>query len=70
MLLACESLKEVNKVKELLKEEFYKKDLGGAKKVLGMEISRFRDKKLLMLSQKSYLEKVLKRFLMTEVKPV
>ena len=70
MLLASESLNDINKVKELLKAEFDMKDLGGARKILGMEVSRFRDKRVLVLSQKSYLEKVLKRFSMFEAKPV
>lgn len=62
MLIACESVKEGNTMKDLLKVEFDMKDLGGAKKILGIEISRFKDKRILVLSQKSYLDKVLKRF--------
>ena len=38
------------------------KDLGEAKKILGMEIKRGRHSKKLYLSQKEYLKRVLKRF--------
>ena len=38
------------------------KDLGEAKKILGMEIKRDRHSKKLYLSQKEYLRRVLKRF--------
>jgi len=46
------------------------KDLGVAKKILGMEITRDRRLGKLTLSQRSYVEKVLKRFNMIGVKPV
>ncbi|KAE8708400.1 putative sphingolipid transporter spinster-like protein 2-like [Hibiscus syriacus] len=57
-----EKMTEIVKLKTQLNKEFEMKDLGEAKKILGMEISR--DKKLwrLCLSQKEYLRKVLKRF--------
>ena len=38
------------------------KDLGEAKKILGMEIERDRVKGSLKLTQKSYLQKMLKKF--------
>ena len=40
MLIAAKSLVEVNKLKSLLSKEFDMKDLGAAKKILGMEIHR------------------------------
>ena len=47
------------------------KDLGEAKKILGMEISRDRKLGRLYLNQKQYLKMVLKRFVMNEQsKPV
>ena len=46
------------------------KDLGTAKKILGMEIRRDRDAKRLWLSQAGYLNKVLERFSMENAKPV
>ena len=70
MLIAARSMKEINKLKTLLRKEFEMKDLGGAKKILGMEIRRDRASKRLWLSQHSYVEKVLERFSMRDAKPV
>ncbi|CAA0805948.1 Unknown protein [Striga hermonthica] len=42
--------------------EFEMKNLGAAKKIIGMEIHRDRGSKKLWLSQKGYVEKVLQRF--------
>ena len=61
---------EVNKLKVLLSREFDMKDLGAAKKILGMEIRRDRDAKRLWLSQAGYVKKVLERFSMENAKPV
>jgi len=46
------------------------KDLGEAKKNLGMEITRDRGSGRLWLSQENYVLKVLERFNMTEVRSV
>lgn len=46
------------------------KDLGPAKRILGMEIVRDRERKKLWLSQEKYTEKVLQRFNMLKAKPV
>ena len=46
------------------------KDLGAAKKILGMEITRGRNSGLLFLSQQSYIKKVLHRFNMHDAKSV
>ena len=46
------------------------KDLGSTKKILGMKITQDRSKKLLWLSQESYVEKLLERFNMHKAKPV
>ena len=45
------------------------KDLGEASFVLGIEIHRDRRKGVLGLSQKAYLEKVLKKYSMHACKP-
>ena len=44
------------------------KDLGEAAYILGIKIYRDRSKRLLALSQKTYLEKILKRFNMENSK--
>ncbi|KAG8640816.1 hypothetical protein MANES_13G085878v8 [Manihot esculenta] len=46
------------------------KDLGAAKKILGMEIQRNKTTCVLCLTQKSYIEKVLEGFGMKNAKPV
>ena len=46
------------------------KDLGEAKKIVGMEIMRDRAKGILYLSQKRCIEKVLRRFSMDDAKSV
>src|SRR5215216_7962304 len=46
------------------------KDLGAAKKIYGMEISRDRPSGKVYLSQKGYIDKVLRRFNMHNAKPV
>ena len=47
MLIAAKSMSEVNKLKILLSKEFDMKDLGVAKKILGMKIRRQRAFELL-----------------------
>ncbi|KAE8684184.1 Flotillin-like protein 1 [Hibiscus syriacus] len=58
---------EIVKLKTQLNREFEMKDLGEAKKILGMEISRDKKLRRLYLSQKEYLRKVLKRFGINEM---
>uniref|UniRef100_A0A2N9J203 Integrase catalytic domain-containing protein n=1 Tax=Fagus sylvatica TaxID=28930 RepID=A0A2N9J203_FAGSY len=64
------SMCEVNRLKSLLHKEFEMKDLGAAKKILGMEIHRDRGARKLWLSQKNYIRKVLEKFSMLDAKPV
>ena len=70
MLIAAKSTIEVNKLKSLLSKEFDMKDLGAAKKILGMEIHRDRTLGRLWLSQHSYVKRVLERFNMDNTKIV
>uniref|UniRef100_A0A3Q7EE90 Reverse transcriptase Ty1/copia-type domain-containing protein n=1 Tax=Solanum lycopersicum TaxID=4081 RepID=A0A3Q7EE90_SOLLC len=68
MLIAANNITEINILKKLLSKEFDMKDLGVAKKILGMEISR--EDGVVHLSQKRYIQKVLERFNMDMSKPV
>ena len=70
MLLACKDKSQIQEVKRVLKSEFDMINLGNTRRVLGMEIVRNREDHTLFLSQKDYLEKVLKRFSMENSKPV
>lgn len=61
---------EINRLKTQLSGEFETKDLGEAKKILGMEIRKNRKPRNLYLSQKNYFENVLKHFKMHDSKPM
>jgi hypothetical protein len=64
MLVAWSNMKDINVLKKKLVNSFVMKDLGAAKKIIGMRITR--DKKIckLTLSQGEYIDKVLERFRM------
>jgi hypothetical protein len=70
MLIAAKSKKDIAALKSQLSSEFEMKDLGAAKKILGMEITRDRNSGLLFLSQQNYIKKVLHRFNMHDAKSV
>ena len=70
MLIATKSMCEVDRLKALLHKEFDMKDLGTAKKILGMEIRRDRESRKLWISQKNYIRKVLVKFNMQDAKLV
>lgn len=62
ILLVSSSLTLLQETKLFLSKSFDMKDMGEASYVLGLEISRDRARGVLGLSQKGYLERVLKRF--------
>ena len=62
MLIASKNNGEIEKLKAQLNKEFEMKDLGKAKKILGIEIIRDRKIGRLCLTQRIYLKKVLQRF--------
>ncbi|MCO5602353.1 hypothetical protein L7F22_056484 [Adiantum nelumboides] len=68
MLIAGHSKKDIADLKTKLKSKFDMKDLGEANHILGMRITRDRKKRLLYLSQKEYVHKVLDRFNMQKGK--
>ncbi|KAJ8640321.1 hypothetical protein MRB53_017015 [Persea americana] len=70
MLIAAKDMFEINRLKTQLSGGFEMKDLGAAKKILGMEIQRDRKVGKLSLSQKGYLEKVMEHFGMQSSKPM
>lgn len=69
ILLASNSLDLLKETKKALSTSFDMKDLGETSYVLGIEIYRDRNQKLLGLSQKGYIDKVLKWFNMENCKP-
>ena len=62
MLIASKNVEEIEKLKKQMKNEFEMNDLGEAKKILGMEITRDREKGLVSLNQRQYLEKLIRKF--------
>jgi hypothetical protein len=69
-LLASSDVSLLLETKRFLSSNFDMKDLGEASFVLGIEVHRDRRKWVLRLSQKAYLEKVLKKFSMHVCNPM
>uniref|UniRef100_A0A6N2M754 Retrovirus-related Pol polyprotein from transposon TNT 1-94 n=1 Tax=Salix viminalis TaxID=40686 RepID=A0A6N2M754_SALVM len=62
ILIAANDMGMLNDVKKYLSSNFEMKDMGEASYVIGIEIFRDRSQGLLSLSQKGYIDKVLKRY--------
>ena len=69
ILLATNDIGILHDTKSFLSKHFEMKDLGDASFVLGIEIHRDRSRGILGLSQRNYIDKVLKRFGMQNSKP-
>ena len=69
ILLASSDLGLLHETKRMLSNNFDMKDLGEASFVLGIEIHRNRSYRLLGLSQRTYVDRVLERFNMQLCKP-
>ncbi|GKV46553.1 hypothetical protein SLEP1_g53526 [Rubroshorea leprosula] len=70
MLIIAKRKEDIDKLKKEMSSEFEMKDLGQAKRILGMEIHRDRHGGTIKLSQKKFVEKVLEHFNMRDAKPV
>ena len=68
MLIFGISLSVVHSTKKFLASQFDMKDMGEAKVILSVKITRMDDS--IMLSQERYVEKILKRFGHFDAKPV
>jgi hypothetical protein len=64
ILLASSDVNLLLETKSFLSSHFEMEDLGEARFILGIEIHQDRVKGILGLSQKTYIEKVLKKFSM------
>jgi len=62
LLMVGPSKANISMIKAKLSERFHMTDLGPCKYYLGMEVTRDRQNRTLKLSQRSYLEKVLRDF--------
>ena len=70
MLVVGSNMKEMVVLKRKLANSFAIKDLGVAKQILAMRITRDRKNRKLILSQCEYIMKVLERFRMQDAKLV
>ena len=70
IVLACNDQEMMKNEKKDMQKRFEMQDLGEASHILGIKISREREKRILRISQQNYLEKVLERFQMKDCKPV
>jgi transposase InsO family protein len=70
ILLAGNDIDSIVTTKKWLSSTFEMKDMGEANFVLGVKITRDRSKKLLSLSQGTYIKKILERFHMHNSKPI
>ena len=69
ILLASSCVTLLNETRQMLSSHFDMKDLGDASVILGIQIFRDRSRGVLGLSQKGYIEKILKRFNMHTCSP-
>jgi hypothetical protein len=66
ILLIGNDIELLNSVKDYLNNNFSMKNLGEAAYILGIKIYRDRSRRLIGLSQSTYLDKILKKFRMDE----
>ncbi|KAL0300194.1 UNVERIFIED_CONTAM: hypothetical protein Sangu_3134500 [Sesamum angustifolium] len=62
ILLIENDVKMLGDIKAWLSTQFFMKDMGEASYILGINIYRDRSRRMLGLTESSYIEKVLKRF--------
>ena len=70
ILLAENSKEMIDTAKRWLSSNFEMKDMGKASYVLGVKIVRDRTKRLLDLSQETYIKRMLERYHMQDNKPM
>ena len=70
MLIAGLDMDDIRRLKQQFLKEFDMKELGPAKKILGIQITRDKQRGFLQLSQADYINRVLQRFNMGNAKPV
>ena len=68
ILLMGNDIELLDIIKACLNKSFSMKDLGEAAYILGIKIYRYRSRRLIGLSQSTYLDKVLKKFKMDQAK--
>ena len=69
MLITSNSKSKLTEMKQALGKQFKVKDLGEVKFLLGIEVIRDREASTIELSQRGYIDQLLKRFNLQGVKP-
>ncbi|KAK4394468.1 Retrovirus-related Pol polyprotein from transposon TNT 1-94 [Sesamum angolense] len=70
ILLAGNNMEMIVATQKWLSSTFEMKDMGEAEYILGVKIHRDRSKKLLSLSQQTYIKRIIERFRMHNANPV
>jgi hypothetical protein len=70
ILLFSTSIEAIDAVKNALVEEFIMKDVGELAYFLGIQVSRDRANKTIMIRQDGYVNMILEKFQMLDAKPV
>ena len=70
ILIIGQDSSKIDRLKREFSKSFSIKDLGSVKQIIGMKISHDQKNRKLWLSQESYIEKVLERFIMSKAKAV
>lgn len=70
ILIICNDLKEIRRLKQKFSNEFEMKDLNELEFFLGMQIERDISDSILKISQLKYIEKIIKNFNMEHCKPI
>ena len=70
ILLASNSKEMIDTAKKWLSSNFEMKDMSEASYILGVKIVRDRAKRLLGLSQETYIKRILERYHMQDSKPM
>lgn len=68
-LIASKNMVDIADLKDFMKMELYMKDLGNARKVLGMEITRYLANGIRTVAQNGYIKWVMKFVSMGNLKP-
>lgn len=69
MLIACDNIEQLTTLKQQISMQWSIKDLGEAKKILGLSIRRDRAKRMIYVNQSSYIKAVLNKYRMSDCNP-
>jgi len=70
LIIAGNNRGAINAFKSAISKRFKMKDLGALKWILGMEVRRDRERRMLEISQTAYIERMLEKFGMSDANPV